>query len=186
MVGCGKAYSNSSDRFKHTRTHSVDKPYVCKVPGCPKRYTDPSSLRKHVKTYRHFPSQAGMTVKSEIDWDTRTSQMTDFATQVSHRTPSPEPIQTVIDHYPSPYEADFPKEVPHVNSRTEQIPCVSPQPGCCIPAIHPSPLYSSSFSAWPGLIQWYLPEQQQQYSTCYSEQDTPLDLTSPIRLQNRV
>ena len=55
VPGCGKAYSNSSDRFKHTRTHSVDKPYVCKVPGCPKRYTDPSSLRKHVKTYRHFP-----------------------------------------------------------------------------------------------------------------------------------
>uniref|UniRef100_A0A182YNL5 Uncharacterized protein n=1 Tax=Anopheles stephensi TaxID=30069 RepID=A0A182YNL5_ANOST len=47
------AYSNSSDRFKHTRTHSNDKPYVCKVPGCNKRYTDPSSLRKHVKTFKH-------------------------------------------------------------------------------------------------------------------------------------
>lgn len=57
MAGCGKAYSNSSDRFKHTRTHSVDKPYICKVTGCGKRYTDPSSLRKHVKTYRHFPNQ---------------------------------------------------------------------------------------------------------------------------------
>lgn len=56
VAGCGKAYSNSSDRFKHTRTHSVHKPYVCKVPSCGKRYTDPSSLRKHVKTYRHFPS----------------------------------------------------------------------------------------------------------------------------------
>uniref|UniRef100_A0A182T9H4 C2H2-type domain-containing protein n=1 Tax=Anopheles maculatus TaxID=74869 RepID=A0A182T9H4_9DIPT len=51
--GCNKAYSNSSDRFKHTRTHSNDKPYVCKVPGCNKRYTDPSSLRKHVKTFKH-------------------------------------------------------------------------------------------------------------------------------------
>lgn len=28
----------------------VQKPYVCKIPGCTKRYTDPSSLRKHVKT----------------------------------------------------------------------------------------------------------------------------------------
>uniref|UniRef100_A0A182I670 C2H2-type domain-containing protein n=1 Tax=Anopheles arabiensis TaxID=7173 RepID=A0A182I670_ANOAR len=52
-AGCNKAYSNSSDRFKHTRTHSNDKPYVCKVPGCNKRYTDPSSLRKHVKTFKH-------------------------------------------------------------------------------------------------------------------------------------
>ena len=28
----------------------MQKPYVCKAPGCAKRYTDPSSLRKHVKT----------------------------------------------------------------------------------------------------------------------------------------
>ena len=61
MPGCKKAYSNSSDRFKHTRTHTVEKPYRCKVPGCPKRYTDPSSLRKHVKTYRHYPVTAGET-----------------------------------------------------------------------------------------------------------------------------
>lgn len=30
--------------------HKIQKPYVCKAPGCTKRYTDPSSLRKHVKT----------------------------------------------------------------------------------------------------------------------------------------
>uniref|UniRef100_A0A182FI43 C2H2-type domain-containing protein n=1 Tax=Anopheles albimanus TaxID=7167 RepID=A0A182FI43_ANOAL len=57
-AGCNKAYSNSSDRFKHTRTHSNDKPYVCKVAGCNKRYTDPSSLRKHVKTFKHLTSGA--------------------------------------------------------------------------------------------------------------------------------
>lgn len=28
----------------------MQKPYICKAPGCTKRYTDPSSLRKHVKT----------------------------------------------------------------------------------------------------------------------------------------
>jgi uncharacterized Zn-finger protein len=53
VEGCTKAYSNSSDRFKHVRTHAVDKPYMCKLPGCGKRYTDPSSLRKHVKTTAH-------------------------------------------------------------------------------------------------------------------------------------
>lgn len=55
--GCSKRYSNSSDRFKHTRTHYVDKPYYCKMPGCHKRYTDPSSLRKHIKAHGHFISQ---------------------------------------------------------------------------------------------------------------------------------
>ncbi|GCC28095.1 hypothetical protein chiPu_0006521 [Chiloscyllium punctatum] len=60
--GCNKRYSNSSDRFKHTRTHYVDKPYYCKMPGCHKRYTDPSSLRKHIKAHGHFvsPEQQGM------------------------------------------------------------------------------------------------------------------------------
>lgn len=55
--GCNKRYSNSSDRFKHTRTHYVEKPYSCKMPGCHKRYTDPSSLRKHIKAHGHFVSQ---------------------------------------------------------------------------------------------------------------------------------
>lgn len=54
VEGCNKAYSNSSDRFKHTRTHSTEKPYFCKFPSCSKRYTDPSSLRKHVKTFKHI------------------------------------------------------------------------------------------------------------------------------------
>uniref|UniRef100_A0A8C5U7I9 GLIS family zinc finger 2 n=1 Tax=Malurus cyaneus samueli TaxID=2593467 RepID=A0A8C5U7I9_9PASS len=57
--GCNKRYSNSSDRFKHTRTHYVEKPYSCKMPGCHKRYTDPSSLRKHIKAHGTGPGSAG-------------------------------------------------------------------------------------------------------------------------------
>lgn len=53
VAGCNKAYSNSSDRFKHSKTHQEDKPYVCRVEGCDKRYTDPSSLRKHMKSTAH-------------------------------------------------------------------------------------------------------------------------------------
>uniref|UniRef100_A0A1I7TNH2 C2H2-type domain-containing protein n=1 Tax=Caenorhabditis tropicalis TaxID=1561998 RepID=A0A1I7TNH2_9PELO len=49
-IDCGKAFTNASDRAKHTnRTHSDAKPYRCQVPSCPKAYTDPSSLRKHFK-----------------------------------------------------------------------------------------------------------------------------------------
>uniref|UniRef100_A0A672FQP2 GLI family zinc finger 2b n=1 Tax=Salarias fasciatus TaxID=181472 RepID=A0A672FQP2_SALFA len=60
------AFSNASDRAKHqNRTHSNEKPYVCKIPGCTKRYTDPSSLRKHVKTV-HGP-EAHVTKKQRGD-----------------------------------------------------------------------------------------------------------------------
>lgn len=43
----------------------LQKPYVCKIPGCTKRYTDPSSLRKHVKTV-HGPD-AHVTKKHRND-----------------------------------------------------------------------------------------------------------------------
>lgn len=43
----------------------LQKPYVCKIPGCTKRYTDPSSLRKHVKTV-HGP-EAHITKKHRGD-----------------------------------------------------------------------------------------------------------------------
>ena len=64
--GCLKAYSNSSDRFKHVRTHQEDKPYVCKMPGCSKRYTDPSSLRKHVRTHGHFFRENEQSENSQV------------------------------------------------------------------------------------------------------------------------
>lgn len=57
VEGCNKRYSNSSDRFKHTRTHLEEKPYSCKVHGCHKRYTDPSSLRKHIKSHGHYANR---------------------------------------------------------------------------------------------------------------------------------
>ena len=60
VEGCNKRYSNSSDRFKHTRTHLEEKPYFCKVPRCNKRYTDPSSLRKHVKSHGHYTNRDTM------------------------------------------------------------------------------------------------------------------------------
>lgn len=44
---------------------NLQKPYVCKIPGCTKRYTDPSSLRKHVKTV-HGP-EAHVTKKQRGD-----------------------------------------------------------------------------------------------------------------------
>lgn len=72
--GCNKAYSNSSDRFKHTRTHSTEKPYFCKIPGCHKRYTDPSSLRKHVKTFKHQTSSVDAFQQASNEHHTQTSQ----------------------------------------------------------------------------------------------------------------
>lgn len=86
--GCNKAYSNSSDRFKHTRTHSTEKPYFCKVPGCSKRYTDPSSLRKHVKTFKHLPNSVDAPQPITNDIETPTSPLK-FPYQDNHIAEKP-------------------------------------------------------------------------------------------------
>ncbi|KAL3206491.1 hypothetical protein MRX96_052818, partial [Rhipicephalus microplus] len=63
--GCPKAFSNSSDRAKHQRTHQDTKPYACMIPGCCKRYTDPSSLRKHYKNHLSNEDAARKKIRSE-------------------------------------------------------------------------------------------------------------------------
>lgn len=73
--GCSKAYSNSSDRFKHIRTHQEQKPYKCKMPGCRKQYTDPSSLRKHVRTHRHTPDSSGVALQHSINSNTQRNDL---------------------------------------------------------------------------------------------------------------
>ena len=105
FVGCNKAYSNSSDRFKHVRTHQVDKPYYCKMPGCSKRYTDPSSLRKHMKIHGHYTQRlirhmnGNVTMATECD---ATSHMTGSTSDdLSHSLPSQVMMSPSGAHTPS-------------------------------------------------------------------------------------
>ncbi|PAA71459.1 hypothetical protein BOX15_Mlig021779g1 [Macrostomum lignano] len=75
VPGCGKAFSNASDRAKHqNRTHSSEKPYVCRAAvGCSKRYTDPSSLRKHIKTVHGAEAYATKKFKGE-SWSSKAEE----------------------------------------------------------------------------------------------------------------
>lgn len=67
--GCEKVFANSSDRFKHVRTHKEKKPFRCNVIGCDKSYTDPSSLRKHKKRHNagFTPTQKKMKNPSTVN-----------------------------------------------------------------------------------------------------------------------
>ncbi|CAD5124647.1 DgyrCDS12915 [Dimorphilus gyrociliatus] len=62
--GCTKSYSNSSDRYKHVKTHQQQRPYSCKQ--CTKSYTDPSSLRKHLKS--HAKDEPALEVERKPDF----------------------------------------------------------------------------------------------------------------------
>ncbi|KAB7501122.1 Zinc finger protein GLIS2 [Armadillidium nasatum] len=97
VPGCGKAYSNSSDRFKHTRTHFVEKPYECRHPGCGKRYTDPSSLRKHVKIYGHIRRQ-----EEAPPTDPNMEQALAAAAAAARLSPSPSSSSSSLGPSPSP------------------------------------------------------------------------------------
>lgn len=71
--GCDKSFANSSDRFKHGRTHKEKQPYRCNVVGCGKSYTDPSTLRKHKKRHANgtLPTpSAKLTIKQKTTFGT--------------------------------------------------------------------------------------------------------------------
>ncbi|KAK9499017.1 hypothetical protein O3M35_003538 [Rhynocoris fuscipes] len=156
VPGCGKAYSNSSDRFKHTRTHSVDKPYMCKVPGCPKRYTDPSSLRKHVKTFRHFPTTI---ILSPMSQDTNTNKEIEKEAEIRQErrlfTDEAQEMKPLINYRTEP--------MPIINDYMYTTPAIS---------VVNEPISYPTTPVWPGVIRWWL---------C-SEQETPLDLTCPLKV----
>ncbi|CBY11302.1 unnamed protein product [Oikopleura dioica] len=48
--GCGRAFSNSSDRKKHQNVHQKGV-LMCPILGCDRSYSHPSSMRKHLKTH---------------------------------------------------------------------------------------------------------------------------------------
>ena len=128
--GCTKAYSNSSDRFKHVRTHQEDKPYICKMPGCNKRYTDPSSLRKHVRTHGHYYRENGQSDNSSVHSTNSNSQNNKADSlsptgSINSTVPSNiQNLQSTMFHF-SPLTN---LEAAHVGGRLIQLPQLASNP----------------------------------------------------------
>ncbi|KAI8987655.1 hypothetical protein BDF20DRAFT_813533 [Mycotypha africana] len=51
VSGCHKNFSRPDSLTLHMRTHSNQRNYLCSAPGCDKAYYHSRSLRKHVKTF---------------------------------------------------------------------------------------------------------------------------------------
>jgi len=51
--GCGKRFTDSSNRKKHERTHDANRPrYKCTEVGCPKSYTTRADLNVHLRVHK--------------------------------------------------------------------------------------------------------------------------------------
>ncbi|KAI8337760.1 hypothetical protein BC941DRAFT_426111 [Chlamydoabsidia padenii] len=56
-TGCGrhdKPFTKRHKMHNHLRTHTGERPFVCRIPGCHKRFSRPDSLSTHQKTHSNI------------------------------------------------------------------------------------------------------------------------------------
>ncbi|BES93498.1 ZnF_C2H2 [Nesidiocoris tenuis] len=157
---CYKSFSRAENLKIHARSHTGERPYICPVAGCGKAYSNSSDRFKHSRTHsidKPYICKVPGCPKRYTDPSSLRKHVKTYRHCTSQQ-------QKTADQLSPMYQ-----------------PPVTRVPFCGQPAALPES------TSWPEILYWYPNEQNQQYATaCYTEQETPLDLTSPIRLQHRV
>ncbi|KAH7049865.1 hypothetical protein BKA57DRAFT_393234 [Linnemannia elongata] len=64
VSGCMKRFKRLEHLKRHTKTHTLERPFVCSTAGCNKRFSRSDNLSQHIKTHQRQ-------LMSKIHWKQR-------------------------------------------------------------------------------------------------------------------